>query len=240
MIVLNNNSMCGKYFYLFFILAFFINLAYMQQIITLKKNNFISMDDTIDDENVELWSKQMNKLSSNPIYIYIDSPGGSVDAGLQFINNMNWHIKQGKTVNCIVKSAYSMAFNILQHCSNRYVISSSTLMQHQMSLGGLKGPLNNLMNYLEMIHSISHELDDTVSKRIGLSLEDYRNKIKNDWWFTGNTALISKVADEMVVVGCDPELYDIQTTYEDMVFDINSSGSLEIKKVEKKKDLCPL
>ena len=232
--------MCGKYFFLFFLLAFVINLAYTQQIITLKKNNFISMDDTIDDENVELWSKQMNKLTSNPIYIYIDSPGGSVDAGLQFINNMNWHIKQGKTVNCIVKSAYSMAFNILQNCSNRYVMASSTLMQHQMSLGGINGPLNNLMNYLEMIHSISNEIDNNVSKRIGLSLEDYRNKIKNDWWFTGITALSNKVADEMVIVGCEPELYDITSVKEDLVFDFDSTGSLEIKKVEKTKDLCPL
>lgn len=234
--------MCGKYlyFYLFFVLGLAFKLAYTQQIITLKKNNFISIDDTIDDDGVELWSKQMNKLTSNPIYIYIDSPGGSVDAGLQFINNMNWHIKQGKTVNCIVKSAYSMAFIILQNCSNRYVMSSSTLMQHQMSLGGLKGPLNNMMNYLEMIHSISNDLDSTVSKRIGLSIEDYRNKIKTDWWFTGNTAITNKVADEMVIVGCDPELYEINSVKEDLVFDIDSTGNIEIKKVEKTKDLCPL
>ena len=232
--------MLNKYFYFFCLFGFAINLVFAQQIITLQKNNFVSLDDTINDENIEKWSKQMNKLTSNPIYIYIDSTGGSVDAGLQFINNMNWHIKQGKTVNCIVKSAYSMAFVILQNCSNRYVMSSSTLMQHQISLGNLKGPLNNLMNYLEMINSISNELDITVSKRLGLSLEDYRNKIKNDWWLTGNTAVSNKVADEMVIVGCDPELYDIHTTHEDVVFDIDSSGKLEINKVEKKKDLCPL
>ena len=232
--------MLNKYFYFFCLFGFAINLVFGQQIITLQKNNFVSIDDTINDENIEKWSKQMNKLTSNSIYIYINSPGGSVDAGLQFINNMNWHIKQGKTVNCIVKSAYSMAFVILQNCSNRYVMSSSTLMQHQISLSNLQGPLNNLMNYLEMIHSISNELDITVSKRLGLSLDDYRNKIKNDWWLTGNTAVSNKVADEMVIVGCDPELYDIYSIHEDIVLDIDSKGNLEINKVEKKKDLCPL
>jgi ATP-dependent Clp protease protease subunit len=229
-----------KYFYLFYLFALAFNQIYSQQIITLKKNNFVSFNDTINIENVELWSKQMNKLTSNPFYIYINSPGGSVDAGLQFINNINWYIKQGKTVNCIVKSAYSMAFIILQNCSNRYVMSSSTLMQHQMSLGGLKGPLNNLMNYLEMIQSISNELDIIVSNRLGLSLEDYRNKIKTDWWLTGNSAIIQGVADEIVIVGCDPELYDIQSVKEDLILDINSKGNLGIKKIEKTTYLCPL
>ena len=116
-------------FFLYFliILTFHIVKSNTQQIITLKKNNFISIDDKINDENVALWSKQINKLNSNPIYIYIDSPGGSVVAGLQFINNMDWLIGQGKSINCIAKSAYSMAFIILQHCNNRYVIKSSIL-----------------------------------------------------------------------------------------------------------------
>ena len=232
--------MFDKYLYFFYLFGFAFNLAFGQQIITLQKNNFISIDNMINDANVELWSKQMNRLTSNPIYIYIDSVGGSVDAGLQFINNMNWQMKQGKIINCIGKLAYSMAFIILQNCSNRYVITSSTIMQHQMSLSNLKGPLNNLMNYLEMIHSISNELDINISKRLGLSLEDYRNKIKNDWWLTGNTAITQKVADEMVIVGCDQELYDTNSVKEELIIDVDLKGNLEIKKVEKNKDLCPL
>lgn len=231
--------MFNNYLFFLFSFCFGLNLVFTQQIITFKKNNFISIDNTITNDNVELWSKQMNKLTSNPIYIYIDSPGGNVEAGLQFINNMNWNIKQGKTINCVAKSAYSMAFIILQNCFNRYVISSSTLMQHQMSLDGLKGPLNNLMNYLEMIHSISYSLDNEVSKRLGLTLEDYRNKIKNDWWFTGYTAITQGVADEMVIVGCDSELYDIHIKENKLVFDLNSNGNFEIKKVEINKDICP-
>lgn len=231
--------MYNKYFFIIFVFYFTFNLAFTQQIITLKKNNFISIDNTINDANVELWSKQLNKLTSNPIYIYIDSPGGSVIAGLQFINNMNWNIKQGKTINCIAKSAYSMAFIILQNCFNRYVISSSTLMQHQMSLNELRGPLNNLLNYLEMINSISDSLDNDVSKRLGLSLEDYRNKIKNDWWLTGYTAILQGVADEIVIVGCETELYDIHTKQENIIFDLDSNGNFEIKKVEIIKDICP-
>ncbi len=229
-------------FLLFFIIILnLLNYGCGQnQIITLKKNNFISIDDKIDDNNVEKWSKQMNKLTANPIYIFIDSPGGSVDAGSQFINNMNWLINHDKTINCIVKSAYSMAFVILQHCTNRYVMSSSTLMQHQMSLTGLKGPINNLMNYLEMISNISDELDNKVSTRLNMTVESYRNKIKNDWWLTGYSALGAGVVDSMVIVGCDTELYDIHDNQEEIIFDIDTKGNLEIKKINTIKDICPL
>jgi ATP-dependent Clp protease protease subunit len=200
----------------------------------------VSIDDTFNDINVEKWSKQLSKLTSNPIYLYIDSPGGNVDSGLDFINNMNWYMfQQGKMINCIVKSAYSMAFIILQHCSNRYVMTSSTLMQHQMSLSNIKGPINNLMNYLSMIKSISNELDQKVSQRLNISVKEYRNKISNDWWLTGNDAIESSVADLMVTVGCDPELYDIYTKEEELVLDIDSDGNLEFKKITNSKDQCP-
>lgn len=226
------------YLFIFFFLLLF-NIVFPQMIITLKKNNFISVDDVIDDKNVVKWTKQMNKLTTNPIYIYINSPGGSVDSGSLFINNINWNIGQGKTVNCIAKSAYSMAFVIFQNCSNRYVISSSTLMQHQISINKLKGPLHNLMNYLEMISSISKELDENVSNRLGMSLDEYRNKIKNDWWLTGSSAIMNGAADLMVIVGCDQELYDIQNTREDLVFEIDSLGNLELKKVISTNSICP-
>ena len=230
--------MHNGYFYFFYSLGFLFNLVFGQQIIILKKNNFVLMNDIIDNINVKKWSKQINKLTSNPINIYIDSRGGDVLAGLQFINNINWHIKQGKIINCIVKSAYSMAFIILQNCSNRYVMLSSTLMQHQISLSGLKGPLNNLINYLEMINSISDELDNNVSKRLHMNLDNYKNKIKNDWWLTGLDAITYGVADEMVIVGCDIELYDARTKQDKLIFDMDlGSNFVKTGIIE---DLCPL
>ena len=208
-----------------------------EQTITLKKNNFVSIKDEVSEQNVIKWSNELNKLNSNPIYLYIDSPGGSVDAGLQFINTINYHKNQGKIINCIAKSAYSMAFVIFQNCSNRYVISSTTLMQHQISLSGIKGNINNLMNYLDMINKISYELDNMVSTRIKMDLTEYRYKISNDWWIYGNLAIEQGVADEFVVVGCETELYetDIQ---EELTLNFNSLGELEL--TSGSKTLCPL
>lgn len=208
-----------------------------EQTITLRKNNFVSVKGEVSEQNVIKWSNQLNKLNSNPIYLYIDSPGGSVDAGLQFINTINYHKNQGKTINCIAKSAYSMAFVIFQNCSNRYVMSSTTLMQHQISLSGIRGPINNLINYLDMINKISYELDNMVSSRIKMDLTAYRNKISNDWWIYGNLALEQGLADNYVVVGCDSELYETDSQ-EELTLNFNSSGELEL--TSNSKTLCPL
>jgi ATP-dependent Clp protease protease subunit len=221
-------------------ILFFSNLCLSkinEQTITLRKNNFVSIKDEVSEQNVNKWSNTLNKLNSNTIYLYIDSPGGSVDAGLQFINVINYHKNQGKTINCIAKSAYSMAFVIFQNCSNRYVISSTTLMQHQISLSGIRGPLNNLMNYLDMINKISYELDNMVSTRIKMDLTEYRNKISNDWWIYGNLAIEQGVADEYVVVGCETELYETDSQ-EELILNLNSLGELEL--TSDSKTLCPL
>lgn len=224
---------------MFFICAFQAK-TYLSRIITLKKNNFISINDRISDSNVAKWISQLSKLNTNPIYLYIDSPGGSVDAGLQFINTMNWYMNQGKTINCIGKSAYSMAFVIFQNCTNRYVITSTTLMQHQISLSGIKGPLNNLMNYLEMVEQMSLELDNMVSLRLNMTLNDYRNRISNDWWIYGNMALDYKVADELVIVGCEQDLYENNIQEEELFFNINEKGDLELVSNSKQKNFIEL
>ena len=130
-----------------------------------------------------------------------------------------------------------MAFVIFQNCSNRYVISSTTLMQHQISLSGLRGPLNNLMNYLDMINKISYELDNMVSTRIKMDLTEYRNKISNDWWIYGNLAIEQGVADEFVFVGCETELYETDSQ-EELTLNLNSLGELEL--TSDSKTLCPL
>jgi len=110
-------------------------------------------------------------------------------------------------------------------------------MQHQILLSGLRGPLNNLMNYLDMINKMSYELDNMVCSRIKMDLTEYRNKISNDWWIYGNLALEQGLADNYVVVGCESELYE-SDSQEELTLNFNSLGELEL--TSNSKTLCPL
>ena len=129
------------------------------QIITLQPNNFIAISDEIQESGFKRWSMDLSKIKSDTdkIYVYIDSMGGSVEVGNKLINQFNYYSKIGKSIECIAKNAYSMAFQIFQNCDKRYILSSSIAMQHQVSLQNIKGPLINTMNYLKMIQSMSDD-----------------------------------------------------------------------------------
>ena len=147
----------------------------------------------------------------NDLTIFINSPGGSVMDGMKIIDHINMLQDMGNTVNCIADYSASMAFIILQSCSNRYALRSSVLMQHQMSLG-TQGSLYNMKNYLSMIDDIDYYLDKVQSDKINMTVMEFQYYIKNDWWLTGITAKKNNVIDEIVYVTCDKNLYNQNMT----------------------------
>ena len=132
--------------------------------------------------------------TQNNITIFINSPGGSVMDGMEIIDHIKMLQDNNVQVNCIADYSASMAFIILQSCTNRYALFSSIIMQHQMSLGS-KGNLYNTQNYLNFIGDVDQQLDVLQADKIGICVNDFRNLIENDWWLTGNTAL-----KEMLIV----------------------------------------
>jgi len=74
---------------------------------------------------------QLSEKSSEPVYIIIDSPGGSVIAGIRFVQAMDRAKARGVDIRCIVKGmAASMAMHIFGNCSTRYAFETSLLLWH--------------------------------------------------------------------------------------------------------------
>jgi ATP-dependent protease ClpP protease subunit len=216
------------------------NTISINKIITLEPNNFIYIDGEINDDNVIKWSKDLSKIETNTMYIYIDSPGGSVEAGNTFIEQLIYYNKIGKSIECIVKKAYSMAFQILQNCDKRYILSGSTTMQHQMSVNNIKGPLINTLNYLKMVESMSNDLDKRSAKRIGVNFDEYKKLTQNDWWLYGEDIITKGVADEIVIVGCDNKLFNVEIESIISEVEISNDGLILLKDKKIKKYLCPV
>jgi len=149
--------------------------------------------------------------TQNNITIFINSPGGSVMDGMEIIDHIKMLQDNNVQVNCIADYSASMAFIILQSCTNRYALFSSIIMQHQMSLGS-KGNLYNMQNYLNFIGDVDQQLDVLQADKIGMCVNDFRNLIENDWWLTGNTALERNVVDSLVHVRCSKKLYQQSTS----------------------------
>jgi ATP-dependent Clp protease protease subunit len=129
-------------------------------IIHLTNDNFVSLRGPVTSQSIaELTSNLLDK-TDNERYIYINTNGGNVDAGMHLINVIQDLQNNNINVNCIADTAISMGFVIFQSCSKRYVLSYSTLMQHQMSLGGMKGKLLELNSYMNHVN----KMEDIINK----------------------------------------------------------------------------
>jgi len=175
------------------------------KLVELNSRNLVTIRGPIQSDTVTDFIHKTSNIDSDEIFIYISSPGGSVMEGLKIVDVIKSLEKSGLKINCISDFSASMAFIILQSCPNRMATYSSILMQHQMSLG-LKGNIENINTYLEFIRDIDDNLDKLQSEKIGISKEEFKNKIVNDWWINGPSAKEKSVVDELVLVSCHKEL----------------------------------
>lgn len=180
-------------------------VAEKPKMVELNSRNLITIRGPIQSDTVTDFIHKTSNLDSDEVFIYISSPGGSVMEGLKIVDIIKTMEQSGVKINCISDFSASMAFIILQSCPNRMATYSSVLMQHQMSLG-LKGNLENIGNYLSFIRDIDDDLEKLQADKIGISKEEFKNKIVNDWWINGPSAITKSVVDEMASVKCHKEL----------------------------------
>ena len=95
---------------LFMMLLLFTGIV-KADLIELKKDNFVSLREPINQDSSSRLLSKLNAIESKheKLYIYINSPGGSVIAGLEIINYIKSLQQRGKQVNCIAHNASALA-----------------------------------------------------------------------------------------------------------------------------------
>lgn len=184
-------------------------VASVQAKIVLTERNTITLASEVNDSSIAKLSKKFADLHSKlakyePIYLVLNTPGGSVSAGLNFIDFINGFDRQVHTITIF---AASMGYHIAQSLGKRYILPSGQLMSHRARAGGLggqiPGELDSRVNFL--LTSLKMQ-DAKVAKRLGISLEDYQAKIVNEWWLNSETAIATNNADEIPQVQCNEAL----------------------------------
>ena len=201
----------------FLILLSLFSTTYCTKIINLDENNLVVIKGVINQDTSNKFFNDLKDFNDNSLDIFISSPGGSVMEGMKMIDYINTLKKCNIVINCYGDFAASMAFVILQSCTNRYALESSILMQHQMSLG-LSGPIENIKSYFKMIQDIENKLNLDQANRVGLKLEEFEKKIFNDWWISGITATNENVIDQLVDLKCSNSLLKKRTSLEVKTF----------------------
>lgn len=180
-------------------------------IIVLNESNHVLFSGVVDDKSVAEAQIKLGKISkqlgnNETIYLVLDTPGGSITAGNLFIDFAKSLPQKIKPI-CIFCA--SMGYHMFQSFDERLVYSGSTLMSHRARLGGLSGQVPGELN--SRLFAIMTELDqmDTVaSKRVGLSLADYKKLIHDELWLSGTSAVKTKHADRIAKIKCDESIID--------------------------------
>ena len=136
---------------------------------------------------------------SKVITMGINSPGGSVHMGLEFIGEMKTLQTKGYKIKCYVRNAYSMGFVILQFCDERIGAPTSTYMHHLTSIGG-KRPDKRTEKNKKLFKALdffdNHMLED-ISERLKTDPKKFMELIKEDNWWGAKEALKYNIIDRI-------------------------------------------
>ena len=132
------------------------------------------------------------------IDLAINSGGGGVHLGLEFIEEMKSLKAKGYKLNCYVRNAYSMGFIILQYCDHRIGSENSTYMHHLVQVGfGRPKRTEHNKKLFKALDFFDKLVLDEIAKRIGIDPKKFFEIYKEDKWWDAKEALKAGIIDEI-------------------------------------------
>jgi len=151
---------------------------------------------------------KMSKESKQPINIIINSPGGSVPAGLQLVEALHIAQSRGVKIRCAVTTlAASMAYILLSQCDERYALANSLLLFHParsfIFMGAIKAEEARYM--AEELEAINKDMGQLLESSMGIVTAqqktwfDYHTR-NETLWLASRLSKAIPVSDWMTIV----------------------------------------
>ncbi len=166
----------------------------------LLKDRIIILSGEVTDDSANIIVSELLYLDSinhNDISLYINSPGGSVTAGMAILDTMNF-IKSDVSTICIGMAASMGAF--LLSCGTkgkRYCLENSEVMIHQ-PLGGAQGQATEIKIAAERIIKMKNKLNKILAKNTNQPLERIELDTERDHYLDANEALDYGIIDKIL------------------------------------------
>ena len=167
----------------------------------LLKERIIFLTGQINDNVASLVTAQLLFLEAEDpkkeIYLYINSPGGLVTAGLGIYDTMQY-VKPDISTLCIGQAA-SMGSFLLAAGTNgkRFSLPNSRIMVHQPS-AGFQGQVTDIEIHANEVLSLKKRLNEIYSKHTGKTVDDVKSALERDNFMTADVAKDFGLIDEVV------------------------------------------
>ena len=168
----------------------------------LLRENIVFLGTPLDDAVANLVTAQLLFLESEDpqkdISLYINSPGGSVSAGMAIYDTMQF-IRPAVATICIGQAA-SVAALLLASGSpgKRFALPNARVLIHQPSIGGLSGQATDIDIHAREILRIRSHLNEILVKHTKQSLEKIERDVERDYWMGPEQAKDYGIVDEII------------------------------------------
>ena len=166
----------------------------------LLNERIIFLNGEINDTSANLIISELlylNSISDDDIYLYINSPGGSVTAGLAIYDTMNYIKADVSTI--VVGMAASMGAFLLAAGTKgkRYSLENSEIMIHEV-LGGTKGQASIIKLEAERIIKIRDKMNKLLAKLTNQSIKKISKDTERDYFMDSKEALKYGIIDKII------------------------------------------
>ena len=167
----------------------------------LLKDRIIFLGDEVNDATAGLVVAQLLFLESEDpdkdIHLYINSPGGSITAGMAIYDTMQY-IKPDVSTICIGMAASMGAFLLAAGAKGkRLALPNSEIMIHQ-PLGGTRGQATDIEIHAKRIISMKNKLNSILAERTGQPIEKIQVDTERDNFMSADEAMKYGLVDEVI------------------------------------------
>ena len=166
----------------------------------LLEDRIIFLSGEIDDNNANIIISELLYLdakNNDDIFIYINSPGGSITSGMAIYDTMNY-IKSDVNTICIGMAASMAAFLLSSgKLGKRFILPNAEVMIHQ-PLGGAQGQATEIKIAAERILKLKNKLNTILAKNTNKELKEIEHDTERDYFLSSGEALEYGIIDKII------------------------------------------
>jgi len=179
-----------------------LNVAQMDVFSRLMMDRIIFLGTQVDDYSANVIQAQLLYLDSadpgKDVSIYINSPGGSVYAGLGIYDTMQYISSDVATICTGMAASMAAVLLVAGEKGKRFALKHSRVMIHQ-PMGGAQGQASDIEITAREILKLKHELYSIIADHSGQPIEKVEHDSDRDYWMTSEEALQYGMIDRVLV-----------------------------------------
>lgn len=179
-----------------------LNVAQMDVFSRLMMDRIIFLGTQVDDYTANVVQAQLLYLDSaepgKDISLYLNSPGGTVYAGLGIYDTMQFISSDVSTICTGVAASMAAVLLVAGTKGKRFALKHSRVMIHQ-PMGGVQGQASDMEITVREIQKIKKELYSIISSHSGQTIEQIEKDSDRDYWMTAAEAKDYGMIDEVML-----------------------------------------